>query len=78
MRDLGLEIAGNQVQYIVSQVNYLAQGTIQYTDFLLATLDAKSKMSDQVLYETFKYFDMDNHDLITKENMTKAFSMAGI
>jgi len=78
MRELGLAVAGDEIHKIVARIGYLENGMINYSDFLLATLDAKNKFSDQVLYETFKHFDTTNKGYITRENLIFAFKMAGV
>lgn len=46
MRELGLAVAGDEIRDIVAQVGYLESGNINYTEFLMATLDAKAKFSE--------------------------------
>ena len=73
MRELGLNAVGDEIKSMVQKVGYLSDGKINYSNFLSATLDAKVKLSEQVLYETFKHIDSQNKGYITNENFAFAF-----
>jgi Ca2+-binding EF-hand superfamily protein len=55
----------------VKSLDRLQLGKIKYTDFLMATLDKKQLLAEEMLYLTFQRFDIDNdgsinvHDLKT-------------
>ena len=78
MKNAGLTLASSELEQIVNSVDYMKNGTIRYTDFLMATVDLKEKLSEQMLFETFKIFDVENTGYISKENLSKAFRQQGI
>lgn len=55
----------------MKSLDRLQLGKIKYTDFLMATLDKKRLLAEEMLYLTFQRFDIDNdgsinvHDLKT-------------
>lgn len=58
-------------------MDYLNLGRLNYTEFVLATLDRKQVMTDEILFNAFKYFDKENTGYITAENLALAFKHAG-
>lgn len=82
MQSAGLNVANEEIhstQYaeIVNKVDYLNQGKLNYTEFVLATLDRKRVMTDEILFNAFKYFDKENTGYITAANLALAFQHAG-
>jgi hypothetical protein len=46
MNTLGLTSAANQIKLIVDSVDYLKQGQINYTEFLIACIQRKQNMDE--------------------------------
>lgn len=65
----------NQIANIISEIDYLGNGTINYTEFLAATLSIT--LSDEILGRLFKRFDVDDTGFIDKENLVAAFARLG-
>jgi Ca2+-binding EF-hand superfamily protein len=57
MQNLGFSDAAKEIKSIVKRVGYLKQGKINYSEFLVAYLHMKKTIDDQMIYETFNYFD---------------------
>lgn len=52
-------------------------GKLNYTEFLVATIDRKEFEDEDHLWTAFKYFDVDNTGYITADNLWAAFRKAG-
>jgi calcium-dependent protein kinase len=64
---------------MMAQLDFVSgsDGLINYSEFLAATIDLKSIVSEDKLKAVFKMFDTDNSDYITVENMQIAFQKQG-
>jgi len=58
-------------------VDYFGNKKINYTEFLVATLDVKQFMDDQKLQAVFSQFDTDSSGKITTENIITAMNKIG-
>ncbi len=61
----------------MSNIDYMGNGKINYSEFLAATISVKSVMTYEKLWALFKHFDTDNSGYITEENIEEAFAKAG-
>lgn len=77
MKLSGYQIAEEEIMEIVKNNAYLGEGKINYSDFLIATLDKKKFMDDEVLWQAFKYFDVDDDGYISFIDIKVALSKAG-
>jgi len=73
----GKEIASNSETGIVEEAGYLHQGKLNYTEFVIATLDRKKVVTEEVLYNAFQQFDRESRGFITPDNLASAFKHAG-
>jgi len=55
----------------------MGNGSIDYSDFLAATLSARVNVREEDLWEVFSHFDMDNNDYISPENLSNVMKQAG-
>ena len=72
-----LGIPEDQLDKIIDEVDYFGNGKINYTEFLVATLDVKSFLDDNKLQAVFNQFDTDGSGVITKENIITAMNKIG-
>jgi Ca2+-binding EF-hand superfamily protein len=63
---------------IVESVGDVNKGRIKYTDFLMATVDLKKELSDEVLSNVFQHFDRKNEGFIRAENLLTALQSTGM
>lgn len=82
MTAAGLTLAGDEISSkdyagVIAEADYLHQGQLNYTEFVIATLDRKKVVTEEVLYNAFKQFDKDNRGYITPENLAQVFKHAG-
>lgn len=68
----GLILAREEIQAIVKQLDYIGNGTISYTEFLVAAINKKRFIDKEAIWEVFKYFDRDNDGMITKADLRAA------
>ena len=58
-------------------MDYYGNGKINYSEFLAATLSANDTINDEMLWQVFKTFDVDNTDYISQPNLIEAFKRLG-
>ena len=71
------EIESRDYTELISSADYSNHGQLNYTEFLLATLDLKRVLTDELLFSAFKHFDAENTGFITATNLVAAFQRAG-
>ena len=55
-----MEITREEIEKIISEVDYHGNGKISYSEFLTATIDIKSILSKEKLNAVFSQFDTSN------------------
>lgn len=73
MINLGYSDASDMIDGIVKKVDYLEHGKINYTEFLMATMNYKDNIGDQLIYDAFALFDTENKGFITVEDLKEGF-----
>jgi calcium-dependent protein kinase len=53
----------------MEHVDYEGNGSINYTEFLSATVSVKSVLTYEKLWALFKHFDTDDSGTITPDNL---------
>jgi Ca2+-binding EF-hand superfamily protein len=64
-----LPLPEKDILKIIEEVDYFGNGKINYTEFLVATLDLKIILDNNKLKAVFQQFDSDNTGQITKDNI---------
>ena len=77
LKNKGIKIDDNQLNSIISEVDYYGNKQINYSDFLSATINIRVYMTEQKLQAIFKQFDTDNSGYITHENIFFAMQKLG-
>ena len=78
MRDASIKgVTEKHINSIISEIDYVGNGKINYTEFLAATLTFTETLSDEMLLRLFKKFDVDDSGTISKENLIDAFKRLG-
>jgi calcium-dependent protein kinase len=77
IKQSSIEIPDEQVEKIINEVDYFGNKKINYTEFLVATLDVKSFLDDNKLQAIFNQFDTDGSGTITKDNIITAMNKIG-
>jgi calcium-dependent protein kinase len=57
LTNCGLKMAGSEIKAIINRADYLKLGSLNYTEFLMATVNLKEKLSDQLIHDTFCHVD---------------------
>lgn len=70
-----IEQSGIQIPHDLEQLAVKADtdggGTIEYTEFIAATLDKQKVIKEEVIWEAFRIFDSDGSGTITKQELLK-------
>lgn len=77
VRKIGKEITADEIKKIINNVDYLKNGKINYSEFLAATISARTVITNEMLWALFKHFDTDNSGFISAENIKESMEKAG-
>ena len=72
-----LSMSTKEISEMINEVDYHGNGKINYSEFLSATIDVRSFMTEQKMQAIFQQFDTDNSGKITKENIYFAMQKLG-
>lgn len=77
LQQSGHKLTRQEIKQIIDNVDYAGNGKINYSEFLVATIELKQVLSYDKLWAIFKYFDTDNSGIITAKNLKDAFAKTG-
>ena len=77
LNTVGNPLPPKQVDQLIMKIDYYGNHKINYSEFIAATLDAKSFLTKEKLWILFKHFDTDNSGVITEANIKEALSHSG-
>ena len=66
-----------EINQIIEEVDYFGNQKINYTEFLVATLDVNKLMDDKKMKALFMQFDTDGSGVITSKNIVTAMNKIG-
>ena len=72
-----IKISDEELEKIVSEVDYHGDKMINYSEFLSATIQVKSILTEERLVAIFKQFDTDASGKITAQNIVNAMEKLG-
>ena len=77
MKQSNIDIPDSEIDRIIDEVDYFGNKKINYTEFLVATLDVKQFMDENMMQALFQQFDTDNSGVITRDNIVAAMQKMG-
>ena len=77
MRSKQLKMSDADIKTLIDEMDYHNNGKINYSEFLSATLNLQSFLTDQRLMAIFAQFDTDGSNKITEENIYLAMQKLG-
>ncbi|KFK30982.1 hypothetical protein AALP_AA6G053400 [Arabis alpina] len=75
---LGSKLSEDEVKQLMEAADVDGNGTIDYIEFISATMHRHRLERDEHLYKAFQYFDKDNSGHITKEELEIAMKEHGM
>ena len=72
-----LQLTNEQIDQVITEVDYFGNNKINYSEFLMATLDVQQFLCQNKLQAIFNQFDTDNSGYITQENIVTAMNKIG-
>lgn len=72
-----LSMSDTDIKSLIEEMDYHNNGMINYSEFLSATIDLKSFLTEQRLLAVFNQFDTDGSQKITEENIYLAMQKLG-
>jgi calcium-dependent protein kinase len=70
-------ISPSDLENIFKAIDFHKEGTINYSEFLAATVDKKKALTMQNLWFAFHHFDVDNSGFITEQSLAEVFHREG-
>jgi calcium-dependent protein kinase len=77
MKNSGFNIASDEIEKIIDNCSYIHNGKINFTEFLVATMNKKALMNEELMWEAFTYFDKKNEGKILGKDLKTALERAG-
>lgn len=83
MKNNGFHQSEEEIELIIKKINgnegNFSDGLmlVNYTDFIAATLDSKIFFNQQKLWNLFKYFDVQNNNYVTVEDLKEVIARGG-
>lgn len=77
MKNYGFNLALEETEEIIKKCSYIESGKINYSEFLVATLNKKALMYEEIMWEAFKIFDKKNSGKINVKDLKLALKEAG-
>jgi calcium-dependent protein kinase len=78
IKQTGYTMAVDEFRNVIESINYLGTGKINYTEFLICTIDKKKVLDEDTLSMGFKLFDLNHQGYITTDNLYEALERAGL
>jgi len=72
-----LSMSQKEINEMIQEVDYHGNGKINYSEFLSATINVRTFMTEQKMQAIFQQFDTDNSGKITQENIYLAMQKLG-
>ena len=73
LRKRQMNMSDKEIGTLIEEMDYAGNGKINYSEFISATINVKTFLSDTRLRAIFQQFDTDNSGYITEENLYFAF-----
>jgi calcium-dependent protein kinase len=77
MKTHGFNLALEETEGIIQNCSYIQSGKINYSEFLVATLNKKALMNEEIMWEAFKLFDKKKQGKINVQDLDAALKQAG-
>lgn len=78
MARLGSKLSEAEVKQLMDAADVDGNGTIDYIEFITATMHRHKLERDEHLYKAFQYFDQDNSGFITRDELESAMKEYGM
>ncbi|CAI9783912.1 unnamed protein product [Fraxinus pennsylvanica] len=75
---LGSKLSETEVKQLMEAADVDGNGTIDYIEFITATMHRHKLERDEHLYKAFQYFDKDNSGYITRDELENAMKEYGM
>lgn len=77
MNNKDIHLTEAEIQSIISEVDYFGNNKINYSEFIVATINMEEFLDDDKLLALFNQFDTDGSGIITTENIVTAMNKIG-
>ncbi|CAG9311417.1 unnamed protein product [Blepharisma stoltei] len=73
----GHEIFLDDFHNMIRNIDYIGKGKLNYTEFIVAVLDRKKILNEEIIWDVFKKFDLNNEEKIGVKELKTALEVAG-
>ncbi|CAG9327340.1 unnamed protein product [Blepharisma stoltei] len=73
----GFFLARDEFKALVQSINYVGKGKLNYTQFLIASVDKRRALDEESMWLVFKHFDLDRNGTISVDELKFALEKAG-
>ncbi len=77
MIEAGIKFREEELDAIIKEIDYHKNNTINYTEFLAATISVKKILTKEHLVAMFKQFDTDGSGYLTVRDISEAMNKFG-
>ena len=74
----GIPISEEEVDRMFAEIDIDGNGTIDYTEFVMATMNEKNMVTNEKLQQAFKLFDKDGNGSISAEEIKDVLGTGGM
>jgi len=74
---LGIFLKDEEISNIINKIDYDKNGKLNYSEFLIAAINMKNSINDQILFKIFLNFDTNNLGYIDKDSIKRALIRGG-
>ncbi|KAK3231901.1 hypothetical protein Dsin_003782 [Dipteronia sinensis] len=75
---LGSKLSEAEIKQLMDAADVDKNGSIDYTEFITATMHRHKLEKEEHLYKAFRYFDSDNSGFITREELRQTMTQYGM
>lgn len=76
LKQMGMDTTSDEIDHLMENLRLTKENEIHYTDFISAILDSELLTKERI-WAAFKFFDVDNTDFISIDNINDAMKRAG-
>lgn len=77
LKEENFAVTNIEINKILKDLDVNDEDTIRYSEFLAAAMNSKLYLSKEKLWTAFKFFDIENSNYITQENIQEVMKRAG-
>ena len=78
LKECELDISDEEIDEIIDECDYFENHSINYSEFVMATLDVRMFLTESKIKAVFHLFDADNCGKLTREDIISSMNKVGM